>query len=134
MAAVRSRFPEFLSGVDGRRFPAGFDFKFEYEGQLFEVDGRLMRADEFGNFAAGYAFTKVASDLGYVGTRLGGVVFAALGRAEHWTDRESVPMIDAGYRRARAERGGWTNHGTHIEPQIEQFSRAASLTSTTGCP
>ncbi len=97
----------------------------------FNVNGQLMEADEFGNYAAGYSGIDSMGILGYIGVRIGGVLYdfedsrrerdvndrarakdrgrSGIGRGSEvqenvfdW-DKDSVPAIDAGAERAVKE-------------------------------
>lgn len=133
IAHIRSNALQYALAARGSGFPGKFDWKYE-EGSTFEVDGMTLRGDQFGNFAAGYAFTTVFGAAGYTGARAGGVAYAVSGRSEHWSDRESVPMIDLGYERAQSERGVPANLGSYMEPVLVSRPNRPSLTSTQGCP
>ena len=118
-------------------YPAEFDFKFNNRGDLFQVGDGWLRADEFGNFAAGYAGQHVGGEGGHGAMLAGGLFYAMSQRpyrsGEHWSDRESRPMINAGAARARYEqahngrprgmRGGVVINPGYVEP----------LMSTAGC-
>jgi RHS repeat-associated protein len=121
----------------GLDYPAGFDPKFESRGDLYEVGDQWLSADEFGNYAAGYAGQRAYVEAGH-GLMLGGGFWYAIrqrprGSGEHWSDRESRPMINAGASRARSEqyndgrtrgmRGGSVVESRYIRP----------LTSPAGC-
>ena len=86
-------------------YPTEYDFKYgDTADDLFHVDGRVLRADEFGNFAAGYAAQHAYGGVGHLAMIVGGIAVASLPYSgEHWLDATSRPMINAGARRARAE-------------------------------
>ena len=112
-------------------YPEGFDFKTETPDDLYQVEGRWLRADEFGNYAAGYAGEAVYGASGFVVMRAGGIAYALDGSSgESRTDLESAPMINSGSARAQKDfpsggmRGGVTRRGDAPKP----------LTSTEGCP
>ncbi len=130
---IRSNPLQHAIATRGTGFPGKFDWKYE-EGSTFEVDGMTLSGDQFGNFAAGWAFTTVFGAGGHAGARAAGVAYAVSGRAEHWSDRESVPMIDLGYERAHSERGVPANLGFYIGPVLVSRPNRPSLTSGQGCP
>src|SRR5690606_11327353 len=111
-------------------YPSDFDFK--YRNEVYEVEDQWLRADEFGNFAAGYAATYAFDLFGKAGMNVGGILTASRGD-EHWTDYTSWPMINAGYQRVRLEmanngaRSANRTYGMHRRPYIQP------LTSTAGC-
>jgi hypothetical protein len=134
VAAMRSNPGQFASGFSGSRdYPGDFDYKYKYAGDVFEVDGQLLGADEFGNFAAGYAATKAFGGGGFTAARAGGVVFA-LGGDEHWTDSESAPMINAGARRAMREHPVRVVGAGSRSPMVLRNPPLSPLTSAAGCP
>jgi RHS repeat-associated protein len=123
----------------GAGYPQELDFKYQTPNDLYEVNGQWLRADQFGNFAAGYSAEARWGDVGWIAMRVGGIYYAnsrnAQGKrdsGEHWSDLESAPMIDAGAQRAYADatiggsvgaRGGLIRTGTRPPP----------LTSRAGC-
>jgi RHS repeat-associated protein len=116
-------------------FPSEFDWKFgPTADDLFQVGNQWIRADEFGNYAAGYAGQKAGGWLGHLGVRTVGIMYASAPESdEHWSDLESAPMINAGAARARLEatndgRTSYTrDYGVTRRPYVEP------LTSTRGC-
>jgi len=97
-----------------------FDFATNQPNDTFEVDGHLYFASEFGNYLAGYAGT-YNGQTGYALMRFFGVVFDytdsrdAENHAKKYGgplrkrfdfDRDSLPEIYSGARRARAELRG----------------------------
>jgi RHS repeat-associated protein len=100
-SALRTNPVAFAPGR-GRGFPSQFDFKFGPTGNdLYQVGERWIRADEFGNFAAGYAAQHALREPGWLAMLAGGVYFAwDRSSGEHWSDRESRPMINAGAGRS----------------------------------
>jgi RHS repeat-associated protein len=52
-----------------------YDFKYRQMDDTFEVDGRILGADEFGNYIAGYAGYKSGGMFGYNGVRAGGILY-----------------------------------------------------------
>jgi RHS repeat-associated protein len=80
------------------------DFHAQDDGRDFIVNGSPMSFGEFGNYVAGYSAGYGDTPGLYMGVRIGGFAYAALLRAEHWTDRDSVPAINQGFRAGRAER------------------------------
>jgi len=103
-------------------WPGGrYDYGTNQPTDTFMVGDRSLRADEFGNYLAGYAGFKTGWFLGYGGVIIGGVLtdfFAPFQDAykteqgepyrdlEFDLDRDSWPMIDAGRRRAVMESQG----------------------------
>ena len=135
--ALGSNPGQFAAGFRGANYPPQFDYKYQ-EPALFEVGGRWLRNDEFGNFAAGYAGMYVYGTPGFLGMRAGGVVIAAdrdnSGKrvsGEHWSDRDSAPMINAGAGRAWLDHPSLPAagmHGSGVKPYV-----GPSLLSTAGC-
>ena len=109
-----------LLGPEFAGYPGDLDFKFSEKGSSFAVGGRLLRADEFGNFAAGYAAMTAGGMEGYLSVILGGIVFAMQGRGEPWHDGDSRPMINAGATRA-------------LQDRVARPGRPIPLTSRAGC-
>lgn len=101
IAALRRNPIDFVAGA----YPGEFDFKFGGRSDdLFQVGKRWLRADEFGNFAAGYAGQHAWAEAGHFTMIVGGIWFALeKGSGEHWFDGDSRPMINAGAARARLE-------------------------------
>jgi RHS repeat-associated protein len=129
---LRSRPREFGSDA----FPAEFDFKFGDTGDdLYQVGDQWLRADEFGNYAPGYAGTRIAGRIGQLLVIGRGILYAMeKGSGEHWSDSASRPMINAGAARARLEN---EKHGRVIGMRGGVWGRAEfvqPLTSTAGCP
>lgn len=132
VAALRTRPREFGSDI----FPAEFDFKFgDTADDLYQVGSRWIRADQFGNYAAGYAGRRVGGRIGQLLVIARGLRYAMeKGSGEHWSDSASRPMINAGAARARLEenndglpngmRGGLMGRARYVR----------ALTSTLGCP
>lgn len=81
-----------------------YDFKVTRKGSTFLVDGKSFSAPAFGNYMAGYA-SKYCYPGGYYDVRLAGIIFDFADGAGDW-DRDSIADIDAGARRADAERSG----------------------------
>lgn len=52
-----------------------YDFKVNQPNDTFEVDGNIMTADQFGNYAAGYGAQHAGGGLGYAGVRAGGIYY-----------------------------------------------------------
>jgi RHS repeat-associated protein len=146
VASILSDYISALSSNPGRfaskDYPAEFDFKYaEGAGHArYQVGNQWLRADEFGNFAAGYAGQHAFNGFGHMAMRAGGIYFAMEQKAngertsgEHWSDRESSPMINAGAARARREQvsnGGMSytrDYGARRRPYV------APLTSKRGC-
>jgi RHS repeat-associated protein len=138
ISALSSRPWQFRSGS----FPAEFDFKFAEgaENARYQVGDRWLRADEFGNFSAGYAAQHSFNGIGHMAVRAAGISYAMERKSngertsgEHWSDRESVPMINAGAARAtleQANNGGMSytrDYGERRRPYV------APLTSRRGC-
>jgi hypothetical protein len=116
-----------------RAYPAGFDFKIEAKHDLYEIGGQWLRADEFGNYAAGYAAQHAFGRAGHGAMILGGKYFARLGGSgEAPDDSESRPMIDGGARRAALEQA---NDGTFQQFNNGGYQRRyiEPLTSQRGC-
>jgi len=119
VAAILRNYVDALESQPGRfasgyrfDYPREFDFKFTTPNDLYEVDHQWLRADQFGNYAAGYAGEAVYGGTGYWAMRAGGIRFASEKDAqgnyisgEDPSDRQSVPMINAGARRALLDRG-----------------------------
>jgi RHS repeat-associated protein len=101
-------------------FPSEFDFKHGETGDdIFQVGNQWMRADQFGNFAAGYAAQHALGSLGHTAMIVGGILVASQsGSGEHWFDGSSRPMINAGARAARSEQqgSGGNSAGTLMNP------------------
>jgi RHS repeat-associated protein len=115
-------------------YPADFDFKIWHSGDHYEFDGKWLKADEFGNAAAGYAGQSVFGALGYQAMRWGGRQFASQKNSgEDPSDRESVPMINMGADRAFLDAGG-VNTGEGFAP-VPGLSdpQAGPLTRPAGC-
>jgi len=111
-------------------YPEEFDFK--YRNEVYQVGDQWLRADQFGNFAAGYAATYAFDWFGKVSMNVGGIVTASRGD-EHWTDYTSWPMINAGYQQARLETA---NNGASSVNRMYGVSRRPyirPLTSMAGC-
>jgi RHS repeat-associated protein len=94
-----------------KRHSGGDDFDFKakdrYDGVLddyYEVGGRQLRSDEFGNFAAGYASIYGYGFIGYIGVIAGGIWYdfddARHGDGFFDFDFDSRPAIDRGAWRA----------------------------------
>lgn len=82
-----------------------FDFKYESPNDTFQVEGGpRMSAPAFGNYIAGYSGIYYGF-LGYEDVRLAGIIFDYIDGARNM-DRDSVPDINAGAERARAEKAG----------------------------
>jgi len=98
--------------------------------KVYNVPGRgMMQADAFGNYLAGYHAGYSSVRGMYTGMRIGGFIFSAGSnvvkpiaslvvkdvQTEHWSDRDSVPAINAGYEDGVRDRknknlsggGGW---------------------------
>ena len=87
------------------------DLKANNSGSSWDVGGQIMQPDEFGNYLAGYYAGYSGTPGIYTGMRVGGHAYAAVGAvvsgvasffeqnlpAEHWSDRDSIPMINAGF-------------------------------------
>jgi len=111
-------------------YPGSYDFK--YTQTVYEVDGKLLRADEFGNYAAGYAGESAWGGLGHLAMRVGGIAVATYGREEPWHDLESAPMIEAGAARAWSDSPLAMRAG---EMSVEKPpAQGPPLTSPAGCP
>ena len=82
-----------------------FDFKVNEPFATFVVDGVVMRADEFGNFAAGYA-GEILGPLGAAGVQAGGMYYDWRDGVTFDLDADSVPDIHAGAAYARREAAG----------------------------
>jgi RHS repeat-associated protein len=85
-----------------------FDFGFKHPEDTFDIGGKVLRANEFGNFLAGYASVYWGAEVGYAAARVGGILFEALGAAvgthDHFEwDQSSVPYIDMGAGQAYLE-------------------------------
>lgn len=109
------RFAVFFS----RKYPREFDFKLYHRNDVYEVEGQWVRADEFGNYTAGYAGMWSWGTLGLLGMRAGGIAYAMTPNSgEHWDDRESAPMLNAGAGRAFLDDRSWiaTMHGAIEKP------------------
>jgi hypothetical protein len=120
-------------------YPNEYNFKYHNEGELYQVNGQWLQANQFGNFAAGYAGMSAFGDAGWAAMRAGGIWFAAMTRNaqgartadESWTDLQSAPMINAGARRAHADatsRGSVSMRGSVMRPKPQP-----PLTSRSGC-
>ncbi len=146
VAGILNNYISALSSNPGRfasdDYPGEFDFKYTEGGAdaRYQVGNQWLRADEFGNFAAGYAGQHAFNGLGHGAMVAGGIYFAMERKAngertsgEHWSDRESRPMINAGAARAILEQsnnGGMSytrDYGARRRPYIEP------LTSRRGC-
>jgi len=103
-----------------------YDFKIRAESDTFNVGGNLLRADEFGNYLAGYSGYKSGGMFGYYGVRAGGIYYdfvdlftkASLratrrpyGDSRFDFDADSQEQIDAGTFRAMMEDMGVRVHG-----------------------
>jgi len=104
--AISENTGQFAAAFTGGVYPSQFDFKFDPPA-LYHVGDEWLRNDEFGDFAAGYAAERALGNLGHLAMRAGGIRYAAerdqhgkRNSGEHWDDRESVPMIEAGVDRA----------------------------------
>lgn len=108
-ALLRTMVADLLaSGVSKRwlLYPNDYDFKYHDFGPdstlntYYQIDGVLIRSDEFGNFAAGFVGQQVMGKTGHAYMRGGGLLFSFRrdpGDSEiDWLDRGSSPMIDAG--------------------------------------
>ncbi len=124
VGALRSNPRDFADGT----YPSEFDFKFGgTSDDLYQVGNEWLRADQFGNFAAGYAGQRAWGAAGHAAMIAGGIWFAIeKGSGEHWFDGARRPMINAGARRARLEERRYYNH-TVSAPSV------TALTSTAGC-
>ena len=61
-------------------------------------DGTTLKSNQFGNYMAGYdAGYSSNAPLLYMGVRLGGMIYGAMGSSEGWTDSGSVPDINRGF-------------------------------------
>lgn len=96
-----------------------FDFKMNQPGDTFDIAGyfgiQTLKADEFGNYIAGYGGTYAFGELGYMGVVAGGIWYDAVDSSRNrrvsdrdrgsfdW-DADSRPAIDAGHVRAELER------------------------------
>jgi RHS repeat-associated protein len=121
-------------------FPTEFDWKFSARDDLFQVGDQWLRADQFGNFAAGYASFHVFGHLGWIEARWVGFQYASdrdqngqRTSNEHWSDLESAPMINAGARRA-----GYDDSTVNGSPAARRWGipageRMQTLTSRAGC-
>lgn len=121
--------------ADPDNFPIEFDWKYGDTGDdLFQVGNQWLRADEFGNFAAGYAGQRAWQGFGHIAMVIGGIAVASQSDSEeHWFDGASRPMINAGAARARLEQtsdGGMSysrDYGGRRRAYVEP------LTSRRGC-
>jgi hypothetical protein len=88
-----------------------YDFKANQPGDTFNVGGHQMKADEFGNYVAGYAGYKAGGEIGYAGVRAGGILYdftdawadrrgRGFGNSKFDWDADSVEDIRAGKDRA----------------------------------
>lgn len=123
----------------GTGFPRELDFKYQTPNDLYEVNGRWLRADEFGNLAAGYAAETLWGDLGWAAMRVGGIYYANSRNAkgerdsgEHWSDLESAPAIDEGAGLAYRDQAFTGSIGTR-GGVIRRAPPATPLTSGAGC-
>jgi RHS repeat-associated protein len=134
--ALRSNPLDFTDGT----YPREFDFKFSNRGEQFQVGGQWLKADQFGNFAAGYAGESAFGDVGWAAMVAGGVYYASQRNSngqrvsgEPWTDRASRPMINTGARRAYSDamtaRGSLMMRGG----VVRTGPRGTPLTSKAGC-
>jgi RHS repeat-associated protein len=94
-----------------------YDFKKNLPNDTFNVECKLLRADEFGNYLAGYVGYKTGGRFGYLGVRAGGLFYDFVeaifgqtrrprGDAKFDFDADSIEMIDAGSKRAWLEEMG----------------------------
>ncbi|MEW5993893.1 MAG: RHS repeat-associated core domain-containing protein [Candidatus Zixiibacteriota bacterium] len=116
-AGQQSLWGAFWSHLGGHKY----DYKVLQPNDTFNVGGNLLRADEFGNYLAGYSGYKSGGMFGYFGVRAGGVLYdftdsfwADLLRATRRPyddsrfdlDADSREQIDAGASRAILEEMG----------------------------
>jgi RHS repeat-associated protein len=131
IAALGSNPRDFADGT----YPGAFDPKFgKTADDLFQVGNEWLRADQFGNFAAGYAGQHTLGTVGYLAMLVGGIWYASeKGSGEHWSDSDSRPMISAGAARARLEQSkdGRTRGTRGVGARDPGY--VAPLTSTAGC-
>jgi RHS repeat-associated protein len=84
-----------------------FDFGFKQPDDTFDIGDKVLKANEFGNFLAGYASVYAGGPAGYFLARVYGLatnVGGALGGTHRFDrDMSSVPYIDMGAERAYAE-------------------------------
>ena len=84
-----------------------YDFKLNDETSTFKVNGRTLRADQFGNFLAGYDAYKAGKAGGYATARAFGVFYDVIEDLEQAQrpnlDADSVPDIAAGRDYAKRE-------------------------------
>lgn len=84
-----------------------FDFVTQaYFDDAFAVNGSTYNASQFGNFLAGYSGAYHGFFFGYLGTRVGGVVYDVFEEGARHTDldRESIPFIQDGAALGRLHR------------------------------
>jgi len=140
IGALSSHPGQFAAALRGGVYPSEFDFK-NYPGDaLFQVGDQWVRNDEFGNFAAGYAGEYVFGAYGYLSMRAGGVYYAAERNqhgerisGEHWDDRESVPMINAGATRGKLDYRHDTPNVIFYGIDLHDPSSSETLLSPAGC-
>lgn len=118
-----------LSFSPRKDYPKRFDYKYGARSDdLFQVGDQWLRADQFGNFAAGYAGTKTYGGWGHLAMVLGGIAVARRDYSgEHWFDGTSRPMINAGAANAYLETTRDPNSGEVLPNRVE------TLTSPAGC-
>jgi RHS repeat-associated protein len=97
-----------LAALQNHHNPGYLDFETHETGSTFVLEnGRVMRADEFGNFLAGYAGYRFIGDFGYALVRVAGVAHNVLsdlraGRGLN-LDKDSKADLRAGRADARQE-------------------------------
>jgi RHS repeat-associated protein len=131
IAALGSNLSDFGDGT----YPREFDPKYgAMADDLFQVGNEWLRADQFGNFAAGYAAQHVLVEVGHAAMVAGGVLFAMQpGSGEHWSDYASRPMINRGANRARMEQARDGRPRSIRGVGIRDPGYLEPLTSTAGC-
>lgn len=94
------------AAIHNHHVPGYLDFKTREPDATFIVDGRVMKADEFGNFIAGYAGYRFMGNTGYGLVRAAGVTHDIVGDSQEHVplnfDKDSEPALRAG--RAYAEK------------------------------
>jgi len=140
VASALNNYVHALASNPGRfatvdNFPTEFDYKYGHTGDdLFQVGNQWLRADEFGNFAAGYAVQRAWQGAGHIAMLIGGIAVASQSDSgEHWSDYQSRPMINAGAARARLEQANDGGMSYSRDTGGRRRAYVEPLTSRRGC-
>ncbi len=112
--ATQAPWPEALwRGFQHHNEMGQFDFKINEPRATFVMNGDTLKAEEFGNFLAGYTGQKLVP-VGIGGVRAGGIIIdyrasRAANKPFDW-DMDSVPAIVAGAAYAKQEAKGSGPH------------------------